>query len=348
MRNILIVKAGQDIYVDNRAAKDKTDMQSAEIMAFVKALNDIHDVKYNYNLILGCTAKTAKLNNDSANSHGTHSIDITQPDIVQKYTKDDVLFVFCGLWLDNEITDSIKTLMAEWPGKIFYIYNDLRLKLHPSLVDLSNLKIVTQAFFEEGYKRINLDMLPMFMQAKSTATYTPIFDISFPFVKVSDFGHYRHLKVDELSKNPNVSKLFIGPKDNFENELPDAKNSYCMGVVKNTKLIGALCHAKATYIVNEQIYIDHRLMPNRVVEAVLAGVGIIVDYKTFSSFDGPLREILIDYVVFNKHPETLTEQDVNAAYNLMKRNQSKIINDFNQRTYEFLSQLKTLITTNSL
>jgi hypothetical protein len=350
----LLLKAGNDIFVNDRQDKTKTDLQSNELIAFAKALS--YAMNVNSSILLGCTAETMLNNNVSDygmllhDRHNIFSVDVYD-NMLNSFKFTDKLIVFCGLWSDidnqNSLSFKAKRIIEQFPGKVYYVYNDLRLPLHSS-IDKSIVNLVTQAknldsVYYEGFKSIcyaELQRLPFYYVQKPIRDFKT-FDLSVSTMKIADLDAYRNQKFIELLSNASIFKLFIGSYDFKVN----SKNYMSTGTVKHSKVDRYLKLAYSSYIVSEKLYDDNELVPNRLYEAILSNSGLIVDsnaYKTLCN----VEPYIARYAELVESPNDITLDLVKSAYDkVLQLNTSDILS---QHKKDFETRLRSIFVDNLL
>ncbi|WIC41319.1 hypothetical protein MA9V1_055 [Chryseobacterium phage MA9V-1] len=327
MKNILIAKPSNDIYLQNRQDRSKTDLQSSEILAFVKAINYTalvthpgfrSDAKiYLVNSFATCmsnniTLATSKeLKSKFHNLHqqsweGQAAID----EVKSNFTSRDVFFIFCGVWDLAKIQNlQIIEFARQFPGTVYYVQNDLRLDMPEELKPYVS-KILTQATKknkENGREYMALDFLPAFY-VEQQMQVPHEYDIAVPFMNWTDMGEYRRRNILSLIRSygdeQNIKRLIIGPREQIEElhmhgSFMFQKGCTFLPTVKHNELVKTMRKSKASYIISEHIYIENGLTPNRVMEALLSGVIPVVEANTLDSFNPDILSMYGGYFYYD-------------------------------------------------
>ena len=333
MSKYLLLKTGNDIFVNDRQDKSKTDLQSNELIAFAKCLHaslkqNVPITKHKPTVLLGCTADTMLSNNVSDygmllhDMHNIFSIDAYSNELTD-FSKEDSLIVFCGLWNDIDKTESLaykaKSIIETFPGEVYYVYNDLRLTLHES-IDASKINLVTQAmslepslcFKFKSVQYLELHQLPYYYVQRPISDFKT-FDLSVSTMKFADLDSKRQQKFTELLTNDNVRKLFIGSYD-FD---ISSSNYMTTGTVKHSKVARYLKLAYSSYIVSEELYDANSLVPNRVYEAILSNSGLIIDRQAYNTLCIVEPNLAKYAEVVDSHKE-ITQELALSAYRKVK------------------------------
>lgn len=334
MSKYLLLKAGNDIFVNDRQDKTKTDLQSNELLSFAKALyksllNSDVLISSKPSIMLGCSSATMLSNNVS--DYGMHLHDMynifsidTYDNALSDFTAEDSLIVFCGVWDDINVIGSFankaKSIIDNFPGEVYYVYNDLRLTLHDD-IDASKINLITQAkslhndlcgkFKSVQY--LELHLLPHFYMQQPISDFKT-FDLSISTMKFADLDAKRQQKFTELLTNDSIRKLFIGHYDfNIS-----SSNYMTTGTVKHSKVARYLKLAYASYIVSEELYDANNLVPNRVYEAILSNTGLIIDRHAYNTLS-VVEPTLTKYAEVIDSPKEITQELVLSAYNKIKQ-----------------------------
>ncbi|WNN12361.1 hypothetical protein MA9V2_112 [Chryseobacterium phage MA9V-2] len=326
MKNILIAKPSNDIYIKNRDDRSKTDLQSSEILAFIKAINYTalvtqpgfrSDAKiYLVNSFTTCMTNNIALATDSSLKSKLHNVSQQSwegqaaiDEVKSNFTSKDVFFIFCGLWDLAKIQNiQIIEFAKHFPGKVYYVQNDLRLDMPDDLKPYVD-KILTQATKNNeanGREYMALDFLPVFY-IEQQMQVPHEYDIAVPFMNWTDMGEYRRRNILSLIRGyarEDIKRLIIGPKEqivelHIQGSFIFQKGCTFLPTVKHNELVKTMRKSKASYIISEQIYIKNGLTPNRVMEALLSGVVPIVESNTLDSFNPDIISMFGGYFYYD-------------------------------------------------
>jgi hypothetical protein len=306
MKRFLIIKPANDIFIENRNDLSKTDLQSNEIVAFVRILGStLSKNKTDFEICLGCTIDTAVHNNTldlaaklkrTYKAYSVGIFDSANNEATFDHTEQDELIVFCGIWPNTELVSQQRHLIQSWKGRVTYIANDLRLMPEHTLQE--KMHCITQAFDYDvlrkdthfkSYTYMPLELLVTAFRSNSAYSGNMIyqtickqFDIAYSYMNLDDVDDFRKEHVFKLFRNADIKSLIIGSKVHIDSTM--SNQLYLAGLLKQNQVRPYLAQALASFIVSEQKYIDARLMPNRVIEALTAGTGLIVEEETYKSF----------------------------------------------------------------
>lgn len=321
MRKILITKPNNNIYLNNREDQSKTDLQSSEILAFAKSILNIDRTENGYfyknEIYLGNDMQACFENNTNFSSDRRNSGDFTKVNlfkseciysdsvvsVVEKYDENDILFVFCGIWNNTSKCKQLLKLVEEFRGRVYYILNDLRLDFTNEEVAKVFVKakatVLTQA---RNFRHVFLDTIVLsletlpFFYVDYDRDVSKIHDVIYPYLNFTDIGDYRKGRLKKLFELQGVSKLWVGDKDIHQQNMFGFDNQfYC--TQKHNKLAEVTKTSKASFIVNEERYNKHELVPNRFFESLILGVMPLIDYDTANAIKDQFKHFGKDFDV---------------------------------------------------